>query len=191
MIIGITGRKGSGKDTIADHLISKYGFEKLSFAKPLKDMCKLVFNFTEEQVNGDLKEVIDPQWNQTPRVILQYVGTDLFRNQMNKILDNIGDNFWVQNLKLRCLQKIKENKDCKLVITDVRFPNEFELIKELNGQMIRVLRVFSLKEEDFTETSDSHISETSLDDAVCDYNIINDSSLDSLYRKIDDIEMIN
>ena len=80
MLIGFMGIKGSGKDTCADLLIQNYGFMKKSFADPLKHACKELFLFTNEQVFGTQlqKETPDPRWfGCSPRVALQYVGTDL------------------------------------------------------------------------------------------------------------------
>ena len=79
LLIGLTGYKGVGKDTVADYLCAKYGFIRLSFAKPLKDALAIIFGFTDEQLNGSLKEVKDPYWQITPREAAQFVGTELFR----------------------------------------------------------------------------------------------------------------
>lgn len=45
VLIGLTGKKRSGKDTTADYLVEKYGFSKMSFSTPLKDICKILFSF--------------------------------------------------------------------------------------------------------------------------------------------------
>ena len=74
-IIGIAGKKGHGKDTVGNFLISFRGYKKLSFAEPIKKACQEIFMFTEDQLNGNDKENIDPYWNVTPRQVLQYVGT--------------------------------------------------------------------------------------------------------------------
>lgn len=52
MIIGIAGRAGSGKDTVADLLVRDHRFVKIAFADPLKRICKKVFDFTDEQFWG-------------------------------------------------------------------------------------------------------------------------------------------
>src|SRR5579863_3132559 len=53
VIIGITGRKRSGKDTVGNYLVEHYGFVKVSFADTLKEACKIIFGFSDEQVYGD------------------------------------------------------------------------------------------------------------------------------------------
>lgn len=52
LIIAVCGLAGSGKDTACDHLVAKHGFRKTSFAAPLKQMAKIAFGFTDEQLYG-------------------------------------------------------------------------------------------------------------------------------------------
>jgi len=66
MII-ISGKSGSGKDVIADYLVSNYGYTKMSIATPLKEACRSIFQFNDDQLYGDLKNVIDHFWGLTPR----------------------------------------------------------------------------------------------------------------------------
>jgi uridine kinase len=83
MLIGITGHKGSGKDTVAgmmpDHCIIK------SFSEPLKSALQTIFMFTDEQLYRKEKEIPDPKWfGCTPRSAMQYIGTELLRDQLDK-----------------------------------------------------------------------------------------------------------
>lgn len=66
LLIGLTGHKSVGKDTVADYLCARYGFTRLSCAKPLKDALATIFGFTDAQLNGALKETKDPYWQMTP-----------------------------------------------------------------------------------------------------------------------------
>jgi len=52
MIIGVCGFAGSGKDTFADHLVAHHGFNKVSFAFPLKEAARIAFDFSDEQLYG-------------------------------------------------------------------------------------------------------------------------------------------
>ena len=52
MIIGICGLIGSGKDTIADYLVTNYNFKKLSFADKLKDSVATMFDWDRELLDG-------------------------------------------------------------------------------------------------------------------------------------------
>ena len=165
MIIGIAGNKRHGKDTIGNYLIEKYGFEKISFAQPIKDIIKMLFNFSDEQLNGDLKEVIDENWNFSPRFIMQFIGSS-FRN-------NIQDDIWIKILE----NKIKNDK--KYVITDLRYVNENEFINRNNGIKIRVKRNIL--------SNDTHESEQYVNMLDVDYEIDNNGTLEELYEKVDKI----
>lgn len=55
MILGISGVAGSGKDTFADILVNQYNFQKLAFADPIKEFCKKVYAFSNEQLWGPSK----------------------------------------------------------------------------------------------------------------------------------------
>jgi len=60
MIIGIAGNAGSGKDTVADHLVKNHGFVKVSLADPLKRIVRDVFAFTDEQLWGASEKRNEP-----------------------------------------------------------------------------------------------------------------------------------
>ncbi len=177
MLIGLVGQKQVGKDTIANHLIKNYNYNKYSFADPLKEACKHIFRLTDEQLYKD-KEIPDPRWNNvTPRKLLQVVGTQLFREELiNQIpeLAELKNTTWIHNFELW----YKDNKDINIVIPDVRFGDEADIIKKNGGILIRVNR------GEFN-TKDLHKSEQELNDIKTDIIINNDSSLDDLHKKID------
>lgn len=54
-VVGLSGKAGAGKSTVARILADEYGFEILPFAGPLKRMS-IAFGLTREQVYGDEKE---------------------------------------------------------------------------------------------------------------------------------------
>lgn len=180
MIIGITGRKRSGKDTIGDYLVKNHGFIRIGFADTLKDICRIIFGFSDEQLYGDLKEEVDPYWNHSPREILQKVGTDLFRNHGPKVLKNLDKNIWIRSVQ-RKIENLQKEGHKNFVITDVRFDNELEFIKEVNGVSIKVVR--DLENNEFS----NHESEISIDKFETDHKIINNSTLENLYKNVEAI----
>ena len=98
-IIALTGKKRSGKDTAAQVLIKHHNFIKISFAEPLKQISKILFNFTDNQLEGDEKETIDKRINYSPREIMQLMGTEIFRNQLKHIFPKLPmyerkENIW-------------------------------------------------------------------------------------------------
>jgi hypothetical protein len=157
MIISLSGKKLSGKSSVAAYLVNKHGFVEVSWAAPLKEIIgKQLFRFSHDQLYDPIqKEVIDPRWGMSPRDILQKVGTDLFRN-------NLMDDFWVRI----GVETIKEEiaKGNHVVLSDTRFPNELKAIEDLGGKTIR------LKRSDVPST-DPHYSENALDEATFEYDI--------------------
>tara|TARA_B100001057_G_C22500241_1_gene813722 strand:+ start:56 stop:634 length:579 start_codon:yes stop_codon:yes gene_type:complete len=168
-LIGFMGKKQSGKDTCGDYLIENYNFIKYSFADPIKDIVKILFNFSDQQLeNQKYKESIDSRWNITPRETLQKIGTEFGQDYIYKLFPNLETQnkvLWVVLFEIW----YSKNKDKNIVITDVRFPHEVECIKKLGGNIIKVNR------ENNLENNDSHISE----------NLIENVSNDKIYKTID------
>lgn len=182
-VIGVIGKAGSGKDTTADYIVDKYGGHKLAFAGPLKEAARHMFLFNDEQLYGDKKNNVDEYWRVTPRRVLQYIGTDVVREQFQHLLPDVGNNFWLDNMKRR-MQLLNVKDDECIVTSDTRFENEIEFIrKEMNGIIIRIDRP---QNEHTIQTGEkTHASEVVSDNY--DYLINNDGSLEDLYNKIDKI----
>lgn len=173
MIIGVTGKKQSGKSLMANYL-KKYNFVELSFAEPIKEICKILFNFTDDQMNGQLKEIIDENWNVTPRKCMQFIGTELFRNQLNKLICDIGEDIWMKIV----YQKIKKLLGNNIIISDVRYQNEADMIKNCGGIIIKIQRNY-----DISDISDIHSSEQN--EIIFDHIIMNDKTQMEFYSEIE------
>jgi hypothetical protein len=181
MLIGIGGVADSGKDTSASYISKTLNFYNYStnidwFAKPLKDIAK-IFGFSEDQLyNQQLKQVLDKTWNITPREFLQILGTDLFRN-------NFRDDVWIKIMEKKILEKYNGSI---LIIPDVRFKNELELIKKYNGVSIYI----NSNKNTLNDKESNHISETQLNkndfQYIVDNNIFNDN-YENLYSQLDKI----
>ena len=141
MIIGIVGSIGSGKDTIADYLVNFHEFRRESFASSVKDALSVIFGWDRVLLEGRTKESrewreqLDEWWASrldipqlTPRWVMQNFATELCRDQFHT-------DIWIASLE----NKLRKSKD-NIVITDCRFPNEFESIKKMGGIIVRVKR---------------------------------------------------
>jgi hypothetical protein len=204
-IIGILGFIGSGKGTVASTLVESHGFRQDSFASSLKDACAMMFDWPRNMLEGDTtasrewREIVDPWWaeqlsipNFSPRYALQIMGTDVLRN-------NFHQDLWFLTLRNR----IRKNPDQDVVISDVRFPNEIKFIQDQGGILIRVNRgpapVWfetailankgnSIAKDIMTKTySTAHLSEWAWVGSKIDYDINNDSTLESLSMQVSDI----
>ena len=152
-IVAIVGPAGSGKSMISDYLAHKYGATRYSFAEPLKEIVRLAFNMTWEQVYGSQaqKEAIDPRYNVSPRWLLQHLGTEGIR-------EVLGPNFWWQH----CQDRILYEQPSLAVIDDMRFANEAEGLLALNEdgtQLVHIWRIESDRPRD-TTADQNHQSES-------------------------------
>lgn len=181
MLITFSGTIGSGKTTCTDYLAKKYGFATIALADPLKFALKELFMFEDEQLYGNLeqKEAPDPRWfGVSPRQIMQFVGTDLFRNQMEKIMPGINEDFFVHRFKLWYEPELNKNPNLKLIVSDIRFINEADYVTNMGGTVIKLIRL---------KTTDIHQSETECEKINGQFEIHNCGTLDDLYKKIDQI----
>lgn len=178
-LIGITGFKRSGKDTAGEYFINK-GYIKYAFAGPLKKACQEIFMFSDEQTEGDDKEKHDNRWNISARQVFQRFGTEIFRERLSDFypeMENIKENFWTYRFKIWYQEQLEKNKDVLIVVTDVRFDNEVDIIKELGGIIIKV-------ERNQVTNLDEHKSETSIGKIKHDYLVKNDSDIEKYYEKL-------
>lgn len=181
IIIGFAGKKQSGKTTAVN--IIKERFKDriiiLNFGDAVKESLKPIFHFTDEELYGDKKEVVNEFWGITPRNIMQFYATELMRQQISDKYKNIGSNVWVMSLEYQ-IKKITE-KDKIILIGDLRFKNEFNMIKKYNGLTVRINK--DIKDNEFSD----HISEHDLDDSVFDYKIDNNGNIEEYKIKINDL----
>ena len=182
MLIGLIGLIGSGKDTVAERLITQHGYKRDSFAKSLKDAVSSMFNWDREMLEGNTtssrhwREQPDKFWSEkmgkevTPRLILQQFGTEVMRGQMY-------DGIWVDSV-------IGRYKGENTVISDTRFQNEIKTIKAHGGIVVLVKREEIPTREEMQKQG-AHQSEWDWIGSDFDYTIDNTSSLEGLNANID------
>ncbi len=185
MIIGLYGAQGSGKDTIANIMVTKHRFIKISFASALKDVVSILFSWPREMLEGDIpesrlwRETEDPHWSQktgianfSPRKALQYVGTDLIRNQ-------VYANIWTNIVENRISMILKANNDAKIVITDCRFLNEIEMLKKFRSKSVDVF-IIKVERPSTKIIEQTHMSETQYLEHKIDMTLLNNGTIEAL-----------
>jgi len=149
-IIAASGFAGSGKTELSRYLVKKHGFTALSFADGVKDAVAAVFDWPRDRVAGTTaedrvwREQPDPFWSTrmskdvTPRWALQFLGTNLIRNQL-------FEGMWAERVA-----HIIEHApaDAKLVIDDLRFQNERTVLAKAGADFVIVTRPQVLAADD-------------------------------------------
>ena len=181
MIIGISGKAGSGKDTAAKMLEVLYANPDISyedfankryknfadilivhFADALKETAQVLFRLGEWETNTQEGKKTTINWiGKTVRELLQGIGQGL--------RDAIDFDLWVKIL-------FANTKGwSNYIIADVRYPNEIKAIKERNGILLRIDRKGA--------GAGNHSSETALDDyKEWDVHIENNGSIEDLFE---------
>jgi hypothetical protein len=181
-LFGLMGTKGSGKDTSVAHLRSNPRIACYALADPLKQVTRDLFQMTEAQMHDPVvKETVDPRWNRSPRELLQWLGTDCIRDQ-------IDPDFWLKRFVLWYDQVVRDGSVDAVFVTDIRFRNEAEMVHRLGGKVVRVVRgERGGDSKDSTDPTHTHVSETQLDTVVPDVVVQNDSTVDTLQQSINDL----
>jgi len=178
LVIGISGPKFSGKDTLA-RLIIEEGCDSrpirtFAFAYALKAGCRVVFELSHEQVHGavEVKEATDPRWDKSPRELMQLFGTEVGRA--------IDQNVWVKSVGAQVKKWVESlpvaDQDTALaIITDTRFINEAKWVKDRGGVVVKVYR-----DSSYTGFREDHASETEMWEIREDIAVHNNGTLEDL-----------
>lgn len=160
ILIGISGKKQSGKDAVCEHLMKRFpSSERIAFADACKDEVCAMYRITRSYLE---------EHKSSFRLILQGHGTD-YRRRM------CGENYWIE----QWLKKVSKSLADVVIASDVRFENEARMIHDCGGFLWQVNRPLM-------EYDDRHCSETELDGYdKFDRVIPNDRLLTHLYQEVD------
>lgn len=152
-VVAFCGYAGCGKDTAAD-VLEIFGYKRIAFADALRAAVSEMFDIpVEHMLDRKLKETpIDRPPYKSPREILQYVGTEGMRSYYPTI--------WVDKVR----RAIDADPLQRYVITDWRFPNEGEFLKEIGALRIRLDR--RGVDRKFTHASEAHIETMEVDGVI-------------------------
>lgn len=171
--IALCGVATCGKDTAAKGLTER-GWKRVSFADGLREFALAVDPIVDIPGAYRLSELVDTVgWDEAKRHaevrrLLQVIGTDAGRNI-------VGENVWVDIAGDKIIDAMEAGYG--VVLTDCRFPNEVEMVREFGGYLVRI-------ERPGVSAVNGHVSETALDDIEPDYTIVNDGSSADLQAKL-------
>ncbi|WP_422023394.1 hypothetical protein [Pyruvatibacter mobilis] len=173
-LIALYAPAQSGKSEVAKVLRDDFGYTLVKFAGPLKAMVRTLLTEAgiprwrhARYIEGDLKEAVIPELGSSisSRQLMQTLGTEWGR-------DALSDNFWVELALARI--EAQHRAGMSVVIDDMRFPNELEMVHEMGGECWRIIRPGH-------EVPTGHASEGALDGYDhWDRVILNDDTLETL-----------
>jgi len=210
ILLGLAGAAGSGKDSVADYLVQRYGFIKFSFSDALYREVAEAFGLPDESLLRDR----ETKEKETPQLAMcncgDYEFSELVRGMFAPedhtedhteftpmsprwILQVWGTeyrraqdpNYWVDQAEqwveaMYSFPQYPEHRPQLFVNTSVRFPNEHAWIKELEGN------VWHLRREAATRVA-AHVSETPLPVLDGEREIFNNYTLDYLHKGVDQL----
>jgi dephospho-CoA kinase len=172
-IIALTGPKGSGKDTVAQTIVDIAGelfdVKTIAFADPIKQVVQHIFQLDTSSVEEyDTLKRSELSWNSTFKVsgrhvvreigmLMRSYNEDQFTNYVEQEIMNSNEawNVWV--------------------VTDLRFNNEYTLMKKFSAKIVKVTRP--------GYNYDGHVTEQGFNDSFVDYIIENNGSFEDLRIK--------
>lgn len=185
--IGLIGKMGSGKDTAAQVLVNTYGYVPMAFASPLKEMVieadPLVMYAAEYRsgkpysVPFHLSDLLDSgkSFEECKR---QYPEVRRSLQRIGQGIRKIDPDYWVNCAEVAI--DVCEKLNVRTVVTDVRYPNEADMLVRRGFTLVRITRKQATGMTMEETRAALHESETSLDGYVADYTITNDSTPEQL-----------
>lgn len=175
MLIGLCGAAGCGKGSVAGFLAAgESPFVEIAFADPLYAAVSAITGLPVASLRDrETKERPIEGFGKSPRELLQLLGTEFGRKM-------IGESIWVD----RAMRTVEHYQlsGIGVVISDVRFDNEAEAIRERGGVVWRVVRNAP---SCLSEAASQHESEGGIRAELIDLTVRNNGSLVDLRAAVD------
>ena len=187
-IIGVCGKGGSGKDTIANYLVDYHHYNRVAAADAMKvDLCNYLDMDLETLEKIKNKELTLVDEYDTDVEVRDY-GTFSIRRFLQlygmDMRYRIADTYWLERSIKEKVEELGTNGETNIVVSDVRFEIEYDWIKNNGGQVIYVDGRTGLTENQSKHISEDFVNTTAKD--KCDHVINNVGSLEFLFQQVED-----
>lgn len=163
-LIGVTGKAQSGKSSFCQIAYNKVeladwrtqSIRIFAFADPIKFCAAKALGLDiDEFYENELKEKVSEFWGVSPREVLQYFGTEIFRESIKPLFRNsyIENDFWIKRLYGILTSKLQDTagdienyKNSIILIEDVRFQNEVDFVEKNKGNIVYITKSFASSE---------------------------------------------
>jgi hypothetical protein len=174
IVVGLMGAKQSGKDTLAEFLVKDHGYVRLAFADVMRDALLMLdpwvyqwssthrLSYLVANLGWDRAKELYPEI----RRLLQVFGTEVGR-------EVFGETVWVDMLDRKVESILNEGRD--IVVTDIRFPNEADMLTDHGAYLVRIERLG-------LSDTDQHASERAWRGIDADLTCLNHGTIEDLQR---------
>lgn len=180
--IAITGEMRSGKDAVAEYLAQNFGYTRFAFGDELKRYYHELFGATDTK----------------PREGYQWLGQAMRERDpdiwVRKCFEAITTRERQVNAYYDMSWNAHHRQPFRVVISDLRQPNEFQACKRQSYVIIRVTAPEALRIDRAIKSADTfnlrdltHETERHVNTFEVDYEIVNDGTLTELYAKVDEV----
>jgi dephospho-CoA kinase len=177
-VVALTGSKGSGKDTVGQLITDAFGGQTIAFADPIKNVVEHIFQLPVQGVGLEDHQAYD-QFKRT-RMIFDLPKFNMMSIEARHVVREIGmlmREYDDKQFNKYVKEKIESDPNKIWVVTDLRFDNEYTMLKSIGAKVVKITRP--------AYTYDGHITEREFNDSLVDYTLMNDGSLDYLKIRTD------
>ena len=179
-LIGLTGKKQSGKTTVANYLEEEYGYISWAFADPIKLMVSALITDTYDFNSDRIDDWEDGVWKETPIPSLGGVTPRFLAQSIGACGRAVDEKLWINKVAqdIASFEKRRPDLSDKILLTDVRLQPEAKWVRENDGVIIELHRgSINAKDDDVTEQG--------VRENLVNHIIFNNKSLERLYESVD------
>lgn len=157
LIIALTGRKRTGKTTIAEWLARSYGAFIARSNVAIHHTTRQIFELDLDQLEGPRKDLVDDRWGLPPRTLMERVGT--------AVRHVFGESIWAR----RAASGIMTGEPGLFVFDNVRFEAEVEALRQIPDAQVIVWKTICTS--DAPDPDEDPLTESRIDEITADTDL--------------------